>query len=276
MSSATIEVTQNLVAVEVQENNVLVNITPSSVAVEIGSTGPQGPQGASYAAGEPIYTTVRNATGSMMPKGTIVYTSGANGIHTQVSPALATSDATSARVLGWLADDLANNASGLCMVEGYIDGINTQGVLEGSQLYLSGTVAGGFQSTKPQAPIHFVYVGVCSKSSAGNGRVYVKCQNGYELGEIHDVQLINAQNNDVLAYDSSTHLWKNSKTALRYTFVQAVDFATWTINHNLGYMPSVTVIDSGGNDVEGSIIYNDTNTLTLSFSASLSGTAYLS
>jgi hypothetical protein len=144
-----------------------------------------------------------------MPAGTIVYTSGGNGVHTQVSPALATSDATSARVLGWLSESIANNASGLCMIEGYIDGINTQGITEGTQLYLSGTVAGSFQTTKPQAPIHLVYVGVAVKASVGNGKVYVKVQNGYELDEIHDVQIISVANNDLIKYDSATSLWKN-------------------------------------------------------------------
>jgi hypothetical protein len=276
VSNATIEVTQNVVAVEVQENNVVLNITASPVAVEIGSVGPQGPAGPSAAAGDPISVIVRNATGATLPKGTIVYTSGANGTHTQVTPALATSDATSGRTLGWLTESLANNASGLCMVEGYLDGIDTQGIAEGSQLYLSGTTAGGFTATKPQAPIHLVYVGICTKASAGNGRVYVKCQNGYELGEIHDVYLSSPTNNDVLAYDSSTSLWKASKASLRYSHTQTVSLTDWTINHNLGYAPNVTVIDSGGNDVEGSITYDSLNSLTLSFTSAIAGVAYLS
>lgn len=174
-----------------------------------GATGATGAAGTSYTPGDPIYVTVRNATGASMAKGTIVYTSGGNGTHTQVSPALATSDATSARVLGWLAESIANNASGLCQVEGYLDGIDTQGIAEGTQLYVSGTTAGSFQTTKPVAPIHLVYAGVVVKASAGNGRVYVKVQNGYELDEIHDVLISSPANNEVLTYETSTGLWKN-------------------------------------------------------------------
>jgi hypothetical protein len=37
----------------------------------------------------------------------------------------------------------------------------------------------------------------------------VAVQNGYELGEIHDVALGTLVNNDLLAYESSTDLWKN-------------------------------------------------------------------
>ena len=94
-------------------------------------------------------------------------------------------------------------------VEGYIDGIDTQGVTEGAQLYLSGTVSGGFTETKPVAPIHLVYVGICSKASASNGRVYVKVQNGYELDELHNVKIVSPQNNDLLHYVSGTALWQN-------------------------------------------------------------------
>ena len=191
---------------------------PTGPQGSTGATGPQGPQGIqgiqgpqgeSYAPGDPIYVTVRNATGSVIPKGSIVYTSGANGTHTQVSLANASSDATSARTLGWAVNDIAINADGFVCVEGYIDGINTQGITEGAQLYLSSTTSGGFTATKPKAPIHMVYVGVCSKASAGNGRVYVKVQNGYELDELHDVSITTPSDNQVLTYEASTGLWKN-------------------------------------------------------------------
>ena len=206
MSDVVVSVTESTTNVTVTEQDVAVAVTETNVDVSASSAGIQG---ASYTPGDPIYVTVRNATGATLPLGTIVYTSGGNGTHTQVSPALATSDATSARVLGWLAESIANNASGLCQVEGYLDGVDTQGIANGTQLYLSGTVAGAFQTTKPQAPVHLVYVGVAVKASAGNGRVYVKVQNGYELDELHDVQIVSKANNDVLQYDSATSLWKN-------------------------------------------------------------------
>ena len=212
MSDVVVSVTESTTNVTVTEPTVAVDVTENVVQVSATSAGIQGatgPQGASYTPGDPIYVTVRNATGSTITKGQIVYTSGGNGVHTQVSLALATSDATSARVLGWMAEDVANNASGLCQVEGYLDGVNTQSIAEGTQLYLSGTTAGSFQTSKPQAPVHLVYVGVAVKASAGNGKVYVKVQNGYELDELHDVQITSKTNNDLIKYDSATSLWKN-------------------------------------------------------------------
>jgi hypothetical protein len=207
MSDVTVSVVESITSVVVSNDVVEINVTENPVTV---STAVSGPQGASYNQGDPIYVTVRNATGATLPKGTIVYISGSNGNHVQVTPAIATSDATSARTLGWLAASIANNASGLCQVEGYLEGLNTHGLTSGDQLYLSGTTAGGFTATKPQAPIHLVYVGVVTKVSAGDGHVFVKVQNGYELEELHDVQITSPVNNQVLTYDSATDLWKNA------------------------------------------------------------------
>ena len=49
----------------------------------------------------------------------------------------------------------------------------------------------------------------------------------------------------------------------------------WLINHNLYKQPSVTVVDSSGNEVVGDVEYNNLNTLTVTFSAPFAGQAYL-
>jgi hypothetical protein len=61
-----------------------------------------------------------------------------------------------------------------------------------------------------------------------------------------------------------------------YTHNQSVVSATWVINHNLGFNPNVSVIDSAGSDVEGDVTYDDVDNLTIVFSAPFSGSAYLS
>jgi hypothetical protein len=59
-------------------------------------------------------------------------------------------------------------------------------------------------------------------------------------------------------------------------FAQGAPAAVWTIVHNLGIYPAVRVVDSSGALVEGSVTYQDANTVIVSFSAGFSGTAYLS
>jgi hypothetical protein len=61
-----------------------------------------------------------------------------------------------------------------------------------------------------------------------------------------------------------------------YIFDQAVPASTWVITHNLGYPPNVTVVDSALTTIEGSITYDSNNQITLSFTTSFAGKAYLS
>lgn len=61
-----------------------------------------------------------------------------------------------------------------------------------------------------------------------------------------------------------------------YEHTQSTSSATWTITHNLGYRPTVSVVDSGGNLVIGDVNYASANALTISFSAPFGGFAYLS
>jgi len=44
----------------------------------------------------------------------------------------------------------------------------------------------------------------------------------------------------------------------------------------LGFIPNITVVDSGGTVVEGSYNYPNANTVVLTFSSAFSGKAYLS
>jgi len=60
-----------------------------------------------------------------------------------------------------------------------------------------------------------------------------------------------------------------------YVFTQSSPSATWNVTHNMDKYPSVTVIDSGNNEVVGDVVYNSLNDLTITFSGSFSGTAYI-
>lgn len=62
---------------------------------------------------------------------------------------------------------------------------------------------------------------------------------------------------------------------LNYTHTQVAPSTLWTINHNLGKFPSVSIRDSGGNEVTGCVGYINANSLMIQFSAAFSGTAHL-
>ena len=60
-----------------------------------------------------------------------------------------------------------------------------------------------------------------------------------------------------------------------YTHEQTVASANWSVTHNLGKKPSVSVVDTGENAIVPDILYINDNSLTLYFSGSTSGKAYL-
>lgn len=166
----------------------------------------------SVAASAPAATLViqvRNQTGATLTKGTAVYISGASGNKPLVNKALATSDATSAQTLGLITSDITTNQNGYVTIIGIVSGLDTSAFAEGTQLYLSPTTAGTYTAVKPHAPDHLVYVGIVTRSHANQGTIEVKVQNGYELDEIHDVQIINPTDGQIIAYDAASSLWKN-------------------------------------------------------------------
>ena len=81
------------------------------------------------------------------------------------------------------------------------------------QLYLSPTTAGTWTTTKPSAPQHLVYVGICVRAHPTQGVILVAVQNGYELPELHDVKITSPTNGQVLKYDSAQSLWVNGTDA---------------------------------------------------------------
>lgn len=60
-----------------------------------------------------------------------------------------------------------------------------------------------------------------------------------------------------------------------YTHNQMASSSVWTVNHNLGKKPSVTVVDTADTVFIGEIDYINDNSLVLTFAFPFSGKAYL-
>jgi hypothetical protein len=159
-----------------------------------------------------LFAYVTNDDSVTITKGQPVYAFGAAGNRMSVKLANNTSDSTSAQTVGVVfSSSIAPNQKGFIITQGVISGVNTSAYSPGAQLYL-GATAGTLTATKPYAPNHLVYIGIVERANAGNGQIYVKPQNGYELDELHDVDLITSApvNNDLLTYVSGVpNLWKN-------------------------------------------------------------------
>jgi hypothetical protein len=148
-------------------------------------------------------------------KGQVVYVSGANGTNILVSKASNATEATSSKVLGLLeTTGVTNDIINVVTFE-LLAGLDTSTATVGDAVWLgtSGNLIFGLAS-KPIAPAHLVYIGVVTRVSATVGEIFINIQNGFELNEIHDVLIDTPLNNQVLAYDTASGLWKNNGKAV--------------------------------------------------------------
>ena len=60
-----------------------------------------------------------------------------------------------------------------------------------------------------------------------------------------------------------------------FVFTQGVPATVWSIQHNLGKFPSVSVVNNNDLLMNGEITYIDNNNITCNFSAAFAGKAYL-
>jgi len=157
--------------------------------------------------GQTLYAYVTNDEAITINKGQPVYMYSAQGDRVSVKLAYNTGDATSAKTLGVCAEDIAAGQAGLVLCQGVQDGLNLGAYTAGDTLYL-GATAGTLTATKPYAPNHLVYIGVVERANSGNGRLYVRIQNGYEMDELHNVSAQSPSNGEVLIYNESTSLWE--------------------------------------------------------------------
>lgn len=195
---------------------------------------------------------VKNASGSDMINGNVVYISGASGSRPEVALAQADAEATADSTLGILTEDIANNQSGYVTTYGLVRSTDTSAYAEGTKLYLSSTIAGGFTDVEPTSPNHKVRVGYVVRQHATEGVIFVSIHIGSDLSSLHDVLLSGLANNDILKYDSSATVWKNS------TVLSDISASTTTLGLTASNTNYVTVLGStqtktGGLNVTGNV-----------------------
>lgn len=162
--------------------------------------------------GQQVIIRCQNKSGDIISKGKVVYivTSSNNSDTPLITTASYSAESSSAQTLGMVMRDIADNANGYIILYGVLTNISTVGYTDGQMLYLADS--GSITGSGPVAPKHNVRIGQVVRGGQSNGSIFVRVQNGYELDEIHDVLITSEQNGDLLVHDSSTNLWKNSKT----------------------------------------------------------------
>ena len=198
---------------------------------------------------EKLTAKVINADSVTINKGEPVYVFSAQGDLIAVKRALNTGDSTSAQTLGLAAGSIAASAEGVVICQGVLTNVDTSTYTAGQGLYL-GSTAGSKTTTKPYAPNHLVYLGFVEKVNASSGRIYVRVQNGYELDEIHDVQITTTPSDgQVLAYEAATSLWKPATVSGGGGLANIVEDTTPQLGGNLDVNGQSIVSVSNGNIV---------------------------
>lgn len=156
----------------------------------------------------------RVKAGESLTKGQAVYVSSADGTNMIVSKASNASEATSSKTMGLISSTLANNGFGFVIAEGLLAGLDTSSASAGDPVWLgtSGNLIYGLAS-KPVAPAHLVFIGIVTRSNSSNGEIFVRPQNGFEINELHDVLIGTKSDNNLIAYDAASGLWKNQTAA---------------------------------------------------------------
>jgi hypothetical protein len=206
--------------------------------------------------GQEQVTRVVNKTGDDLLEENYqaVYISGAQGQRLKVDLALAVTDATSAGTLGLVTEDIDNNQEGFITTSGLVNKIDTTGDLQGETwadgdiLYLSPLVAGQITNVKPLAPDHTVIMGFVVYAHANNGKIYVKVDNGYEIEELHDVQVIDRTDEDILQWYEDDLVWRNINLSTAITNAGGISGLG-----DINYVPKFDTVNS----ITNSLIYDD-------------------
>jgi len=222
--------------------------------------------------GGALLKRVRNDNGTNLKVGQVVYVSGAVGNSglLLVKKADYTGETTSSKTFGIVgtAMDTTGNKDGYVYLYGLLQGINlTDGDIAG-ETFVEGDVgkalwlgaSGKLLKAIPTGDAqHSVFVGYL-ESWQGNGSncsIYVKVQNGYELGELHDVRLASKVNGDVLVWDSARGVWKNSN---RLTTAEATIDSQGNAITSLGSTKAdITYVDSQDNALDARIDFIEDN-----------------
>lgn len=96
----------------------------------------------------------------------------------------------------------------------------------------------------------------------------------FGLDDLSDVALATPTAGEVLKYNGTN--WVDGTTpSPSFTFTQSTPAATWTITHNLGFVPSVELFNTGSQEIDGDVVHTSYDVTMVYFTQSIAGFARL-
>lgn len=170
----------------------------------------------------------------------------------------------------------ATNYNTICYVDGELIAYQTATLTATSKYNLTYLVRGIYGTTISAHAIN-------SQFARLNDAVFKYDFDTINIGQTIYVKLTSfnvfSQNeqtlDEVVAYSHTlTNAGRGNSISI-YHFTQSTAAAIWTINHNLNNKPAVNCVDASGNSIVGTVSYTSLNSLTITFSVALAGSAYL-
>lgn len=155
---------------------------------------------------EQLVRVSNGETGTIL-NGSVVFASGALGNRPKAFLASAQNvESDRHDVIGIATHDIVNQ--GYVTVNGLVNGLNTTGFTEGDTVYLSLT-PGEFTNIPAPPPSHPVKLGIVTRSHQTQGQLYVNIDQGDHLSYLHDVNITELQDRDILRYNNASGYWEN-------------------------------------------------------------------
>ena len=133
--------------------------------------------------GQELWIRVYNDTVGTINNGDVCYLSGVNGGFPTIAKAQADAPATCLTTLGIATHSIETMTYGYITVSGVVRDLNTNSYTAGDILYLSPTVAGGMQNTRPVSPDFDVTIGVVGVKDAAAGTLHANIHNAGRMQE---------------------------------------------------------------------------------------------
>ena len=194
----------------------------------------------------------RNTTGNTINNGSVIYILGQSGNKPLVALSRA-DDKSTAIVFGMATEDIGHEDNGYVNVGGLVRSVNTFGLVEGSYVFLSATVAGGMATFPATAPSFKARVGYCLRTHNSEGIILVDSSVVPQLQSLSDCYGTVTDDGDHMAWVTANSRFEVTATKSAFfngTFRESFDF----------------LLSSNGTAITGSLEQSGGGDLTMQFS----------
>ena len=107
-------------------------------------------------------------------------------------------------------ETIEDQTTGFITSFGKVRLLDTSGLTEGDDVYLSPNTPGGYTTTRPVAPDRSIYLGVVVRTSPTNGIIFMRPGNSEALSELSDTIISDVQNGDIIQWNTANSRFMNT------------------------------------------------------------------